>query len=323
MRILSGVQPSGKLHIGNYLGALKQWIELQNNHECFFMIVDLHAITVPQNPKILQENILGAAIDYLSLGLDPSKCRIFIQSRVKEHAELAWILGTITPLGDLERMTQFKEKSAKRKLIGAGLFNYPILMAADILLYKTETVPVGEDQLQHIELARSLAKRFNNTFGETFPLPKPTLPKFGARIMSLRSPLKKMSKSEPEGCLFIFDSPDETRKKIKTAVTDSGKEIIRDPEKKPAVSNLLEIYHLLSGAPFKEIEKKYEGKGYGEFKTDLAEIAVNSLEKFRQKNSELSLNPDYVLKILKEGENAARLVAEQTMKEVKEKIGLI
>lgn len=323
MRILSGVQPSGKLHIGNYLGALKQWIELQNNHECFFMIVDLHAITVPQNPKILRENILGAAIDYLSLGLDPSKCRIFIQSRVKEHAELAWILGTITPLGDLERMTQFKEKSAKRKLIGAGLFNYPILMAADILLYKTEIVPVGEDQLQHIELARSLAKRFNNTFGETFPLPKPMLPKFGGRIMSLKNPLKKMSKSEPEGCLFIFDSPDEIRKKIKTAVTDSGKEIIRDPEKKPAVSNLLEIYHLLSGAPFKEIEKNYQGKGYGEFKTDLAEIAVNSLEKFRQKNSELSLNPDYVLKILKEGENAARLVAEQTMKEVKEKIGLI
>lgn len=323
MRILSGVQPSGKLHVGNYLGALKQWIELQNQHECFFMIVDLHSITVPQSPEELRENILGAATDYLALGLDPEKCGIFIQSRVKEHAELAWILGTITPLGDLERMTQFKEKSAKRKLIGAGLFNYPILMAADILLYKTEIVPVGEDQLQHIELARSLAKRFNNTFGETFPAPKPMLPKFGARIMSLKNPLKKMSKSEPEGCLFIFDSPDEIRKKIKTAVTDSGKEIIRDPEKKPAVSNLLEIYHLLSGSPLKEIEKKYEGKGYGEFKADLAEIAVKSFEKFRKKKSELALNPDYVLKILKEGENAARVIAEKTIKEVKEKIGLI
>lgn len=323
MRILSGVQPSGKLHIGNYLGALKQWIELQNEHECFFMIVDLHAITVPQDPKELRENILGAAIDYLALGLDPSKCRIFIQSRVKEHAELAWILGTITPLGDLERMTQFKEKSAKRKLIGAGLFNYPILMAADILLYKTEIVPVGEDQLQHIELARSLAKRFNNTFGETFPLPKPMLPKFGCRIMSLKNPLKKMSKSEPEGCLFIFDPPNEIRKKIKTAVTDSGKEIIYAPEKKPAISNLLEIYHLLSGAPLKEIEKKYEGKGYGELKTDLAEIAVKTFEPFRKKREELLKNPDYVGGVLKEGENAARVTAEQTMKEVKEKVGLI
>lgn len=323
MRTLSGIQPSGKLHIGNYLGALKQWIELQNEHECFFMIVDLHAITVPQNPKELRENVLNAAIDYLALGLDPSKCRIFIQSRVKEHAELAWILGTVTPLGDLERMTQFKEKSAKRKLASAGLFNYPVLMAADILLYKTEIVPAGEDQLQHIELARSLAKRFNNTFGETFPQPKPMLPKFGGRIMSLKNPLKKMSKSEPGGCLFIFDSPEEIRKKIKTAVTDSGKEIIYAPEKKPAVSNLLEIYHLLSGAPLKEIEKKYEGKGYGEFKSDLAEIAVLALQKFRQKKSELSRNSDYVLKILKEGENVARSIAEQTMSEVKEKMGLI
>lgn len=323
MRILSGVQPSGKIHIGNYLGALKQWIELQNEHECFFMIVDLHAITVPQNPEELRENILSAAVDYLALGLNPSKCRIFVQSRVKEHAELAWILGTITPLGDLERMTQFKEKSAKRKLIGAGLFNYPILMAADILLYKTEIVPAGEDQLQHIELARSLAKRFNGIYGETFPLPKPQLPKFGGRIMSLKNPLKKMSKSEPEGCLFVFDSPNEIREKIKTAVTDSGKETIYDPEKKPAISNLLEIYHLLSGAPIKEMEKKYQGKGYGEFKSDLAEIAVKYFSAFREKKKELAGNPDFVKKVLKDGEERARSIAEQTMKEVKEKMGLI
>ncbi|MEK7123734.1 MAG: tryptophan--tRNA ligase, partial [Patescibacteria group bacterium] len=227
MRILSGVQPSGKLHIGNYLGAVKEWIDLQEKGECFFFIADLHSITAPQKPDILRENIIAAAVDYLALGLDPKKCGIFIQSRVKEHTELAWILGTITPLGDLERMTQFKEKSERRKkLVGAGLINYPILMAADILLYKTEIVPVGQDQLQHIELARSLAKRFNGIYGETFPLPKPMLPKFGARIMSLKDPKKKMSKSEPEGCLFIFDSPDEIREKIKTAVTDSGKEAV-------------------------------------------------------------------------------------------------
>jgi len=334
MRILSGIQPTGTLHIGNYLGAIKQWLELQKNNECIFSIVDLHAITIPYEQKQMQKNILEATIDYLAAGIDPKKSIIFVQSQIKEHAELTWLLETITPIGELERMTQFKEKAKQHKEnINAGLFAYPVLMAADILLYRTNIVPVGEDQRQHVELARTIAKKFNNKFGEVFPLPKVQLPKFGARIMSLTNPTKKMSKTGDEG-IALTDSPAIIREKIKRAVTDSGKEIKYNPKKKPAISNLLTIYHLFSGpAPeqvrygasksIAELERKYKNKGYAEFKKDLAEVIIKGLKPFQEKRKKLEKNPQLVKKILAEGAKKAQKIAVQTMKEVKKKMGLI
>ena len=326
MRVLSGVQPSGALHIGNYLAAIKQWIPLQEKHECLFFIVDLHAVTVPYKPQDLRQNVWNAALDYLALGLDPAKSTIFIQSHVHQHAELAWLLETITPLGELERMTQFKEKSKHRQKanVGLGLFAYPALMAADILLYKTELVPVGEDQLQHVELARTLARKFNHLFGRTFPEPKSQVAKIGARIMSLADPTKKMSKSlGPAHFLAIFEPEEDIRQKIKSAVTDSGKEIVYDVKKKPAISNLLTIYSLCADKPISEIEKQYQGKGYAEFKSDLAEVVIETFRPFRRKREELLQNITEVRNILSRGAETARSIAEKTMKEVKEKMGLL
>ena len=332
MRILSGIQPTGTLHIGNYLGAIKQWLELQKNNnpptgeaECVFIIVDLHAITIDYDIKQMQKRIMGVAMDYLTAGIDPKKCIIFVQSHIKEHTELAWLLETIIPIGELKRMTQFKEKSKQhKKNVNAGLLAYPVLMAADILLYKIDIVPVGEDQAQHVELTRTLARKFNNKFGKTFPLPKVQLQKFGARIMSLNNPKKEMGKSLGEqNCINLVDSPALIRQKIKKAVTDSGKEIKYDLKKKPAISNLLTIYHLFSGKTIKELEEKYKNKGYAEFKKDLSEVIIRELKPFQEKRKKLEKNPQVVKKILDKGAEKAQKIAQETMKEVKTKMGLI
>ena len=324
MRIFSGIQPTGKLHIGNYLGAINQWLELQAENECIFCIVDLHALTVPYDPKTLQELILEKAVIYLAAGINPEKSIIFVQSHVKEHSELAWLLNTITPLGDLSRMTQYKEKAKKfKKNLNAGLLDYPVLMAADILLYKTETVPVGEDQKQHVELARTIARKFNQRFGETFKIPEAKLPKLGARIMSLKDPKRKMSKSDsPESQIGLFDEPEEIRKKIMAAVTDTGKVVKYDPVKKAGISNLLTIYSVFSGKTVKEIEKKFKEKGYANFKKYLSDLLVDSLEPFRRKKKELLTREVYVKEILSQGARRAQTIAQSTMQEVKKKMGL-
>ncbi len=325
MRIFSGVQPTGNLHIGNYFGAIKQWIDLQYENDCLFCIVDLHAMTVPYNQEKLPELVLEKAIVYLAAGLDPEKVSIFVQSSVKEHTELAWLLNTITPLGELYRMTQYKEKSEKdKKNENAGLLNYPILMAADILLYDTEIVPVGEDQKQHVELARDIARRFNNKFGETFALPKEKLVKSGARIMSIADPLKKMSKSDSnkDASILLFDSEEDIRKKIKSAVTDTYKTIKYDKEKRPGIANLLTIYALLAETEIKEVEKEMKGKSYKDFKEELADLTVEKLEPFRRKREELLSREVYVREILNQGERRARSLAESKMSEVRRKMGI-
>ena len=325
MRIFSGIQPTGQLHIGNYLGAIKQWIEFQKENECVFCIVDWHALTAPYDPKFFQKLILEKTSIYLAAGVDPEKSIIFVQSQVKEHAELCWLLNAITPIGDLSRMTQYKDKSKKfQKNLNAGLLNYPILMASDILLYQTDIVPVGEDQKQHVELTRTIARKFNQKFGETFKIPQTKLAKFGAKIMSLTEPRKKMSKSDPwESSIALFDEPKEIRKKIMSAVTDTGKIIKYDPKKKPGVSNLLLIYSLFSNKTINEIEKKFKGKGYAEFKKSLASLLIDSLIPFRQKKQELLSREVYVKEILDQGAKKARILAQSTMQEVKKKMGLI
>jgi len=324
MRIFSGIRPTGELHIGNYLGAMKQWIELQKIHDCVFCIVDLHAITTPFEPEDLQKNILDLAIAYLAAGLDPEKCILFIQSQIKEHSELAWILGTICPLGDLKRMTQFKEKSKKHpEYINAGLLNYPLLMAADILLYQTDLVPVGIDQKQHVELTREIARKFNRMFGKVFKEPKVLLSE-GEKIMSLTNPRKKMSKTDdPRGAIGIFDEPEEISKKIMAAVTDLGKVIKYDPKRKPGISNLLTIYSLFSGLAIEKIERKFKGKGYEEFKKSLVKLLIEKLEPFRRKKKEFLTREVYIREILERGRKKAQIIAQSTLKEVKEKMGLI
>jgi len=324
MRIFSGIQPTGKLHIGNYLGAIKQWVELQKKHECIFSIVDLHAITVPYDFKAFQEIILNKAIEYLSCGVDPEKSIIFIQSHIKEHTELAWLLNTICPIGELSRMTQYKEKVKKfKKYLNAGLLNYPILMTADILLYQTDLVPVGKDQQQHVELARTIARKFNKRFDKTFKVPKDLIPKEGAKIMSLQNPKKKMSKSTPSSCLFLMDEPEVIRKKIMTAVTDPGRKIVYDQKKKPGISNLLTIYSLFSDQSIKELEKKFKGKGYADFKKSLAKLLINSLKPLRRKRKELLKREVYVREILNQGAKRVQVIAVSTMAEVQKKMGLI
>ena len=324
MRIFSGIRPTGDLHIGNYIGAIKQWIELQESNECIFCIVDLHAITTPYSPKELPNNILSQAITYLALGLNPEKCILFIQSHVKEHSELAWLLGTITPMGDLKRMTQYKEKSKKHKeYVNAGLFNYPILMAADILIYKTETVPVGEDQRQHVELARSIAKKFNSQFGKTFTIPEAKLQKDGARIMSLQNPKNKMSKTDSDqGCVGLFEEPEIIRKKIMRAVTDTGKTVKYDPTKKPGISNLLTIYSSFKGISINEAEKEMKDKSYAEFKVAVADVLIDYLQPLREKRNELISREVYVREILKTGAKRAETIAESTILEIRKNMGL-
>jgi tryptophanyl-tRNA synthetase len=324
MRIFSGIRPTGELHIGNYLGAIKQWMELQEKNECVFCIVDLHAITTPYRPGELQRNIMALTTAYLAAGLDPEKCIFFVQSQIKEHSELAWILGTIVPLGELQRMTQFKEKSKKHpEYVNAGLLNYPLLMAADILLYKTEVVPVGVDQGQHVELTREIARRFNKKFGQIFQEPKTLLPKTGEKIMSLQNPKKKMSKTDdPRGRIGLFDEPEEIKKKIMTAVTDPGKIIKYDPQRKPGIANLLTIYSLFSKKSIKELEKKFKNSGYEKFKKSLAELLINSLEPFRRKRKEFLTREVYVREILEQGRKRAQIIAQSTMAEVYKKMGL-
>lgn len=324
MRIFSGIRPTGELHIGNYLGAIKQWIELQDKNECIFCIVDWHAITTPYKAEDLQKNIKELAIAYLAAGLNPEKCIFFVQSQVKEHAELAWLLGTITSLGELKRMTQFKEKAKKHpEYINAGLLNYPLLMAADILLYQTELVPVGIDQQQHVELTREIAREFNRMFGKVFKEPKVLLPKFGQKIMSLQDPKKKMSKTDDrQGYIGLFDEPEDIEKKIMSAVTDTGRTIIYNPQTKPGISNLLTIYHLFSGKSMKELEKDFKNKGYSELKKYLAKLLINSLEPFRRKRKELLNREIYIKEVLDQGRKKAQVIAQSTMKDVKEKMGL-
>lgn len=322
MKILSAIQPTGSIHIGNYVGAIKQWVELQKNNECIFPIVDLHSLTIPYSPKNVKQNILQAAVAYLAAGIDPEKSLLFVQSHVKEHTELTWLLNTVTPLGELERMTQFKEKAKQfRKNINAGLLDYPVLMAADILLYKTEGVPVGQDQKQHVELARTIARKFNSKFGKVFVEPKALIPKLGAKIMALNNPKKKMSKSlGPESYISLFEEPEEIKRKVMSAVTDLGREIKYSPDKKPGISNLLIIYSLFSGKEIKEIENNFKGKGYEQFKKSLADLLINSLEPFRQKKKELKETE--VKEILEMGAKRARAIAEITMSEVRSKMGL-
>ena len=324
MRVFSGIQPTGKIHIGNYLGALRQWVDLQEKAECIFCIVDLHAITAPYDPKEMQKLILEKVISYLAAGIDPAKSIIFVQSEVKEHTELCWLLNSVTPAGDLFRMTQYKEKSKKFKQnVNAGLLNYPILMAADILLYKTDTVPVGKDQKQHVELAQTIATKFNQRYGETFVVPEPQIPKIGSKIMSLQDPSKKMSKSDsPETYICLFDEPDEIKAKIMRAVTDLSREIVYSAGSKPGISNLLSIYSLFSGSEIKEIEKEFKGKGYAEFKKSLAGLIIEKLEPFRRKKKELESREVYVREILSQGAKRARIIAQSTMQDVRKKMGL-
>lgn len=320
-RIFSGVQPSGNLHIGNYLGAIKNWVKLQNDYESIFCIVDLHAITIPQNPEELRKKTIEVAKIYLAVGIDPEKSTIFVQSHVPEHTELTWILNTIIKIPELERMTQFKDKSEKSG-VGVGLFDYPVLMASDILLYDTNLVPVGEDQLQHIEITRTLAKRFNQKFGEIFIVPEAYVLKETMRIMGLDDPTKKMAKSAASeyNYIGILDEPDVIRKKIMKAVTDSGTEI-KYSEDKPALKNLINIYAAFSGKKPQEIEKSYAGKGYADFKKDLAEVIITGLKPIQDNFNKLT--DKEVLDILSKGATKAKIIASAKMAEVKKKIGLI
>lgn len=324
-RIFSGIQPSGNLHIGNYLGAVRRWAPLQKDYDCIYCVVDWHALTVYQKPKILKENIFDTAVILLAAGIDPEKSIIFVQSHVKEHAELAWILNTVTPIAELERMTQFKEKAIKNKAnINVGLLDYPVLMAADILLYNAEAVPVGEDQRQHVEIARVIARKFNNLYGETFKGPGEIIQKETARIMSLTNPTSKMSKSDidPAGCIYLVDTAEQIRDKFKKAVTDSEKEIVFR-QNKPAISNLLTIYSAFSGLTIKQLEEKYaEADGYADFKEDLAEVVIRGLAPFQKKYNEIKNNPEYIEKVINDGAKKAKALAEPMIKNVRKKIGL-
>lgn len=319
--LISGIQPTGRLHLGNYLGALKNFVELQNSgkYDCYFFIADYHSLTIDFKPKEKAKEVLGVANAYLAAGINPKKSTIFVQSHVSESTELAWILSTITPPGELNRMTQYKDKSKNHpENVNMGLIFYPVLMAADILLYDAKFVPVGEDQLQHLELTRTLARKFNNNFGKVFVEPQAILTKT-PRVMSLEDPAKKMSKSQPEGCLFLDDSPKNIEVKIKRAVTDSGSEVKFDTENKAGVSNLLLIYEALSGMPISELEKKYVGKGYGQFKTDLVKLATDALASFRK----LKVKNEKLKVILSAGDKKAKKLAVAKMKEIKKKIGLL
>lgn len=323
-RILSGIRPSGKLHLGNYLGAIKNWIELQDKNPelCVFMIADYHGITTPFDPKKYNEQILDTACEFLAAGLDPKKVLLIRQSQILQHTELTWIFNTITPKSWLERLPTYKEQLEKApKYNHVGLFDYPVLMAADILIYKANLVPTGEDQLPHIDLTNEIIKKFNHMFGKTFEPTKAYIAE-GAKILSLNNPTKKMSKTGDEG-IALTDSPDAIREKIKKAVTDSGKEIKFDEEKKPAISNLMTIYSLLSGKTHDQIEKIYDGKTYVEFKNNLAEVIIEFLSPFQKKYQELKNNISEVEKILTASEEKDRNEAQKTLDEVKQKIGVL
>ncbi len=323
--LLSGIQPSGNLMIGNYAGALKNWVELQDKYDCIFILVDLHTITVRQDPAKLRQKCLEFLALYIACGLDPEKNTMFIQSHVPTHAEMTWVFNCYAYMGELNRMTQFKEKSQKhKKNINVGLFDYPVLMAADILLYQTNLVPVGEDQRQHLEFTRELARRFNGIYGETFKEPEAFIPKVGARIMSLQDPARKMDKSDEDTRNYIglLDNPDMIMKKFKTAVTDSGKEIVYR-EDKPGIANLMTIHSTFSGKSFNEIEKEYQGKGYGDFKKGVAGAVIEGLKPIQQRYNEVVDNKDYLNKILKRGATEALRRSWLILDDVYKKIGFI
>ncbi|MBM3256817.1 MAG: tryptophan--tRNA ligase [Candidatus Liptonbacteria bacterium] len=322
--LLSGIQPTGKLHIGNYVGALSNFVKLQNSgkYECIFFIVDLHSLTQEFEPKEKRKHILDLVADYLAAGIEPKQSIVALQSQIPAHSELTWILSTITPIGELERMTQFKDKSARQEEnINVGLFTYPILMAADIILYDAAFVPVGEDQLQHLELTRTLVRKFNSKFGKTFVEPKPILTQF-PRVMSLSDPMHKMSKSEPAGCIFLDDSPAEIEAKVKRAVTDSGSEIAFDEAKKPAISNLLQLYSAVAEKPIPLIEEQYKRKTYSEFKAKLAALIAEHLAPFRAKKEKLQAQASKLTTVLTSGSKKAAKRAEKKLTEVKEKLGI-
>ena len=325
-RIFSGVQPSGNLTIGNYLGAIKNWIPMQDEYECLYCVVDLHTLTVRQKPADLRQRSLNLLALYMACGLDPQKSILYLQSHVSAHAELAWILNCYTYMGELNRMTQFKDKSLKYgDNINSGLFTYPVLMAADILLYQTDLVPIGQDQKQHLEITRDIADRFNKIYGDTFTVPEAYIPKIGAKIMSLQEPEKKMSKSDENenAYVFILDSEDTILRKFKRAVTDSEREIRYDEVNKPGVSNLISIYSGITNKSFADIENEFEGRSYGDLKEVVGQSVAEMLKPIQQKYNEFSSNKDYLNSILKENAERAAYMARKTLSKVYRKIGLV
>jgi tryptophanyl-tRNA synthetase len=324
-RVFSGIQPSGNSHIGNYLGAIRNWVLQQEEYDNVFCIVNLHALTLPTTRDLLLENTISMANTLLAAGIDPERSILFLQSDVRQHTELCWLLGSVTMFGELGRMTQFKDKTTgKDDSFSASLFYYPVLQAADILLYDTDLVPVGDDQRQHIELTRDVAQRFNSRYGESFIVPKPDIKEDGARIMSLDDPTRKMSKSVggPNSCVFLTDSRDQIVKKIRRAVTDSGSDVLTGPDK-PALTNLIGIYSLFSGDPVATIEERYAGKGYGAFKSDLGEIVADALQPIQERLLRLNADPTIATEILRLGGERAADYAERTMERVRDRMGLV
>ncbi len=324
--MLSGIQPSGELHLGNYLGAVRRWPEMIEEFDCYFFMADLHTITVRQEPAQLRRRVLTQVAQYIACGLDPEKCTIFIQSHVPAHAQLGWVLDCYTMFGELSRMTQFKDKAAKHKdNINAGLFTYPALMAADILLYQPDFVPVGEDQKQHVEICRDIAERFNGIYGDVFKVPAPHIPKVGARIMSLNDPTSKMSKSNLEGCVILMDKPEDIMRKFKRAITDSDTErcVRYAPQEKPGVSNLVQIYATVTGKSFEEIEAEFEGKGYGAFKPAVGEAVAETLRPIREETERLLADKAYLESVYKAGAEKASYVANKTLRKVYKKVGFV
>ncbi len=327
-RVLSGIQPTGdSFHFGNYLGALRHWVALQETHDCFYCVVDLHAITVAHDPAVLRQRTLVSAAQLLAVGVDPERSTLFVQSQVPEHAQLAWVLSCITGFGEASRMTQFKDKSAKGGAATAsvGLFTYPVLQAADILLYQADAVPVGEDQRQHLELSRDLAQRFNTRFGDTFVVPSPHIVKSTAKIFDLQDPAIKMSKSAsaPGGIIELLEDPARSGKKIRSAVTDTGREVIFDPENKPGVSNLLTIYSTLTERPIPELEAEYEGKGYGDLKKDLSAVVVDFVSPIQKRTNDYLADPAELGRLLAKGAEKARAVSEPTLAAVYDRVGFL
>jgi tryptophanyl-tRNA synthetase len=327
-RVLSGIQPTAdSFHFGNYLGALRQWVDLQRDYQPFFFIADMHAITVEHDPKVLRERTLRAAAQLLAMGVDPARSAVFVQSQVPEHAQLSWVLQCLTGFGEARRMTQFKDKSAKggEGAASVGLFTYPVLQAADILLYRPHFVPVGEDQRQHLELTRDLAQRFNHRFKKAFRLPEPYILKATAKIADLQDPTAKMSKSasSPAGIIEMLDDPSLNAKKIRSAVTDSGSEIRFDPEGKPGISNLLTIYSALTGRAVSDLEEEYAGQGYGVLKGDLADVVVDVVTPFRDRALELLADQDHLLDVLRRGREQAGAVATATLRDVYQRVGFV
>ncbi len=323
-RIFSGIQPSGDLTLGSYMGAISNWVAMQDEYDCVYCIVDMHAITVRQDPAELRRRALAQLAQYIACGLDPEKSILFIQSHVPQHAELSWVLGCYTQFGELSRMTQFKQKSQQHAdNITAGLFTYPVLMAADILLYQADAVPVGADQKQHVELCRDVAQRFNGIYGDVFTLPEPFIPKIGARVMSLADPANKMSKSDPDGCVFLMDAPDAVRRKFKRAVTDCDSSVRFDREAKPGVSNLLTLFCAATGSTLEQAEAEFAGQGYGAFKSAVADAVIALTDSIRTESQKLMQDKAYLENIYRDGAARAAAIARRTLRKVYKKVGFV